>query len=123
MKRWIFVFGRRPESERELEKACERPSLGLPFQSFSLHPRESKKTASFFFLTVSQDFFTLRGDYVFFFHPLILSPVNKSGRNFAPQRWRMIKKIVLEGNSFIFYMSVKQREWETKALSEAAVVF
>lgn len=122
MKRWIFLFGRRPESERELEKACERPSLGPPFQSFSVHPRESKKTASVLFLTVSQDSFYTWGDCLFF-HPRILSPVNKSGRNFAPQRWRMIKKIVLEGNSFIFFMSVKQREWETKALSEAAVVF
>lgn len=122
MKRWIFLFGRRPESERELEKACERPSLGPPFQSFSLHPRESKKTASVLFFNFVTRFFLHLGR-LSFFHPRILSPVNKSGRNFAPQRWRMIKKIVLEGNSFIFFMSVKQREWETKALSEAAVVF
>lgn len=35
----------------------------------------------------------------------------------------MIEKLVLEGNSFIFFMRVKQSECETKALSEAAVVF
>jgi len=36
----------------------------------------------------------------------------------------MIKRISFGGEfSFIFFMGVKQREKETKALSEAAVVF
>lgn len=116
MKRWIFLFGRRPESERELEKACERPSLGPPFQSFSLHPRESKKTASVLFLTVSQDSFYTWGDCLFF-HPRILSPVNKSGRNFAPQRWRMIKKNSFGGEFFhLFY------ECETKRMGDKGLI-
>lgn len=33
------------------------------------------------------------------------------------------KKLVLEENSFIFFMRVKQKERQTEALSEAAVVF
>lgn len=36
----------------------------------------------------------------------------------------MIKKLVLEGGVLSsFFMCVKQREWQTEALSEAAVVF